>query len=67
MIEKIVKQLTEERDRLNEAIALLTQGKKRRGRPPGSKNTPAEPESAPKAAAQSKRMKAYWKKKKAAK
>lgn len=40
MIEKIVKQLTEERDRLNEAIALLTQGKKRRGRPPGSKNTP---------------------------
>jgi len=66
--------LVAERDKLNRAIELL-QGTKRRGRPPknlasvdGATPSPAthKARSAASRKAQSKRMKAYWAKRKAA-
>jgi len=71
----IVSLLVAERDRLNQAIEALSGSMKRRGRPP-ARTTPAIASSsqekttgwtAAQKAAQAKRMKAYWAKKKQAK
>ena len=70
---EVLQLLIQERDRLDEAIRIL-QGPKRRGRPPGSK---ANAKNAPKRkgrppwteehrAAQSAKLKAYWKKRRRA-
>jgi hypothetical protein len=77
----IVTLLIAERDKLNRAIEVLQGGAKRRGRPPKNPlavmapTTPSVPAAngrnggmtAAARKAQSKRMKAYWKKRKATK
>ena len=64
----ILRALVAERDRINQAIAVLQGTVRRRGRPPGSKNTTKGTKKARKKRPispaakkrQSERMKAYW-------
>lgn len=74
MTTNIVAELTAERDRLSAAIAVLTGGAPRRGRPKGSKNGVKAapngkkgPQSAAAKKAQSLRMRKYWAARKQAK
>jgi hypothetical protein len=66
--EDILRALVAERDKIDQAIAILRGTSRRRGRPPGSKNTTKGTKKARKKRTlspaakkrQSERMKAYW-------